>query len=305
MDSPHMYENGAVDASKKSTVNLSKNAVAVKSLPACLYSEENSSDLAELNAPEISLDLHNLIDDSVSEGLFTDIGLLEGKQGSMGKSGPLPSLNSAGFSRPSGPLAYMPQPVHNGAIFSEPVKKEGLEGGDFGNCGQGGNQQTSSSASLTTLPAAHYQTANSSGTSNSGGGNGNYPGSGYTIYTPSSLLGPEALLKAASVSRPSPSNKSKKSLDKHSDEYRRRRERNNIAVRKSREKAKMRSKETEEKVKALNRETERLQKRVELLTKELNVLRSIFSTVGVIPEPFHREIAKHLEAFQQQHQALL
>nr|CAD7412190.1 unnamed protein product [Timema cristinae] len=95
-----------------------------------------------------------------------------------------------------------------------------------------------------------------------------------------------------------------KSVDKASDEYRRRRERNNIAVRKSREKAKMRSKETEEKVKVLMRENERLQKRIELLTEELGVLRSLFSNVGVVPEHLHREINKHLDAFQQQHQGL-
>ncbi len=144
---------------------------------------------------------------------------------------------------------------------------------------------------------------------------------GYTIYTPTSIPTPEALLKAAAVASTTPTNRhgvalaaatsshssksGKKSLDKHSDEYRRRRERNNIAVRKSREKAKMRSRETEEKVKGLARENDRLQKRVDLLTKELNVLRSLFSTAGVIPEPLHREIAKHLEAFQVQHQALL
>ncbi|CAB4061266.1 CEBPN [Lepeophtheirus salmonis] len=48
-----------------------------------------------------------------------------------------------------------------------------------------------------------------------------------------------------------------------SDEYRRRRERNNVAVRKSREKAKIRTRETEERVKILARENERLQKKVE------------------------------------------
>ena len=81
-----MYEpNGNLEDSKKH-LNLSVNgaattlvkagAVAVKSLPSCLYSDETGGDLAELNAPEISLDLHNLIDES--EGLFSEIGLLEG-----------------------------------------------------------------------------------------------------------------------------------------------------------------------------------------------------------------------------------
>ncbi len=83
-----MYENGLEDTKKH--LNLGVNgaatlmkagAVAVKSLPSCLYGDEPGSDLAELNAPEISLDLHNLIDES--EGLFSEIGLLEGGQYSL------------------------------------------------------------------------------------------------------------------------------------------------------------------------------------------------------------------------------
>ncbi|OQR74914.1 hypothetical protein BIW11_08767 [Tropilaelaps mercedesae] len=59
----------------------------------------------------------------------------------------------------------------------------------------------------------------------------------------------------------------KKFVDKTSEEYRRRRERNNIAVRKSREKAKQRTRDTERKVTELNRENEGLRKKVEMLTK--------------------------------------
>lgn len=70
--------------------------------------------------------------------------------------------------------------------------------------------------------------------------------------------------------------KSKKSVDKHSDEYRLRRERNNIAVRKSRDKAKMRNVETQHKVLELSAENERLQNRVEQLSRELTTLRNLF-----------------------------
>ena len=97
---------------------------------------------------------------------------------------------------------------------------------------------------------------------------------------------------------------SKKRVDRNSDEYRRRRERNNVAVRKSREKAKLRSRDTEERVKILARENERLQKKVELLQEELTVLRSLFSNVGVLPDHIHRELSKHMESFQQQHNAM-
>lgn len=78
--------------------------------------------------------------------------------------------------------------------------------------------------------------------------------------------------------------KSKKPLDKASDEYRRRRERNNIAVRKSREKAKQRCKDTEKRVNDLVSENDKLRKRVELLSRELSVLKNLLSNVGVSPE---------------------
>lgn len=72
-----------------------------------------------------------------------------------------------------------------------------------------------------------------------------------------------------------------RNLDKNSDEYRMRRQRNNIAVRKSRDKAKIKQQETEIKVQQLNEENERLQKKVDLLMKELTVLKSLFTNVGV------------------------
>ncbi|XP_040187332.1 CCAAT/enhancer-binding protein beta [Rana temporaria] len=70
--------------------------------------------------------------------------------------------------------------------------------------------------------------------------------------------------------------KHKKNMDKHSDEYKVRRERNNIAVRKSRDKAKIRNMETQHKVLELSAENERLQKRVEQLSRELTTLRNLF-----------------------------
>lgn len=87
---------------------------------------------------------------------------------------------------------------------------------------------------------------------------------------------------------------SKKSVDKASDEYKKRRERNNIAVRKSREKAKLRSRETEKKVSELARENDGLRKKVDMLSKELNVLKSLLTNVGVPPESVDTEIAKGL-----------
>ncbi|XP_068607300.1 CCAAT/enhancer-binding protein beta [Brachionichthys hirsutus] len=74
--------------------------------------------------------------------------------------------------------------------------------------------------------------------------------------------------------------KAKKRLDKDSDEYRVRRERNNLAVRKSRDKAKLRNLETQHKVLELAAENDRLQKRVEQLSRELATLRNLLSATG-------------------------
>ncbi|CAL8319513.1 unnamed protein product [Merluccius merluccius] len=74
--------------------------------------------------------------------------------------------------------------------------------------------------------------------------------------------------------------KSKKRLDKDSEEYKLRRERNNLAVRKSRDKAKMRNMETQHKVLELAAENDRLQKRVEQLSRELATLRNLLSATG-------------------------
>lgn len=70
--------------------------------------------------------------------------------------------------------------------------------------------------------------------------------------------------------------KGKKSVDRHSPEYRQRRERNNIAVRKSRDKAKQRNLEMQQKMIELSSENERLHKTIDQLTRELSSLRNFF-----------------------------
>ncbi|XP_066538612.1 CCAAT/enhancer-binding protein delta [Hoplias malabaricus] len=70
--------------------------------------------------------------------------------------------------------------------------------------------------------------------------------------------------------------RTKKSVDRLSPEYRQRRERNNIAVRKSRDKAKRRNMEMQHRLLELSADNERLRKSVEQLTRELASLRSFF-----------------------------
>lgn len=65
------------------------------------------------------------------------------------------------------------------------------------------------------------------------------------------------------------------------------RARNNVAVRKSRAKAKEKQRETEGRVQSLLDANDQLQKKVDLLTKELNVLKGLFLNIGAsIPDEF-------------------
>ncbi|XP_022245167.1 uncharacterized protein LOC111086475 [Limulus polyphemus] len=89
-------------------------------------------------------------------------------------------------------------------------------------------------------------------------------------------------------------NKGKKNIDKCSEEYKKRRERNNIAVRKSREKAKRRTNLTNQRVNELLRENEALWSRVDLLSKELNVLKSLLNNVGVSVDNLDPELKRKL-----------
>ncbi|XP_070999954.1 CCAAT/enhancer-binding protein gamma-like [Oncorhynchus clarkii lewisi] len=68
----------------------------------------------------------------------------------------------------------------------------------------------------------------------------------------------------------------KTSGDKDSDEYRQRRERNNLAVKKSRMRSKQKAQDTQQRVNELKEENERLEAKIKLLSKELSVLKDLF-----------------------------
>lgn len=70
------------------------------------------------------------------------------------------------------------------------------------------------------------------------------------------------------------------SVDKQSDEYLRKRARNNLAVKKSRDRSKKRIMETQERVEQLTRDNDELNQKVALLSKELSVLRALFTNGG-------------------------
>jgi hypothetical protein len=95
---------------------------------------------------------------------------------------------------------------------------------------------------------------------------------------------PSAQLKAPSSRTSRKHSINKRMPDKHTDEYRQKRERNNIAVRKSRFKTKQKFVETLMKVEELTEENDRLHARVDQLTKELTSLRSLFSNPSIFKD---------------------
>ena len=204
-------------------------------------------DLADLSTPEVSFDLHNFIENSnqtpTEEALFADILTDDSERQALQK-----------FNIPTVPFV---SPMPQSAGF--------------------GSDRYASEAGVKQEPAAGIETRVSS----------TYAGRGTATYAFAGLphLSDTALNSGFAEPRDlglrTDDKKSKKPVDKASDEYRRRRERNNIAVRKSREKAKQRCKDTERRVCDLVSENDKLRKRVELLSKELSVLKNLLSTVGV------------------------
>lgn len=73
-----------------------------------------------------------------------------------------------------------------------------------------------------------------------------------------------------------PSKMKKPQTDKDSEEYRQRRERNNLAVKKSRMRSKQKAMDTQQRVNELKEENERLEAKIKLLSKELSVLKDLF-----------------------------
>ncbi|XP_018429205.1 PREDICTED: CCAAT/enhancer-binding protein gamma [Nanorana parkeri] len=75
---------------------------------------------------------------------------------------------------------------------------------------------------------------------------------------------------------PSKTSKKGQRSDRSTEEYRLRRERNNMAVKKSRLKSKQKAQDTMQRVNQLKEENERLESKIKLLTKELSVLKDLF-----------------------------
>lgn len=336
-------QNQSLESRKAPAVSSTEltgaTAIRVRNFP---LPDPSESELAELASPEISLDLQGLIDDTHfgEDNLFGDLietakkndgalygmsrqlpgnGLSSGSSGqpSPGSEGQNSPPNYGQYSRNT--LTYIPGGVHNGHMPQFPqmgaqhhpqhhhqmasqaqaqaiqVKQEPLEQ-DF-------SQSCSQTPSSTTNPSYIPNGFSNGAVSSSTQSHNDQISPGHSPLLPFQMGGVLPSLKSF-ANPPKYLTKKKSGGDKSNDDYRRRRERNNVAVRKSREKAKARTKDTEDRVKILARENERLQKKVELLQEELSVLRSLFSSVGVLPDHIHRELAKHLDNFQAQHSAM-
>lgn len=80
-------------------------------------------------------------------------------------------------------------------------------------------------------------------------------------------------------------------LDKNSAEYQEKRARNNMAVKKSRQKSRMRESENSEQVQRLRQENADLERKADILKKELAFLKDMFVAYasGRSNEPFSNE----------------
>lgn len=284
--------------------NTNNNTILQKHI----LQQYSQSDLEELTSQEISLDLQHLIDDQFREqealGIFSDMepnsnnnnnnhNNNNNANGTLSAAKVLQHQNrlnqqqqSQGYQRTT--LSYMPQPVHSGANYTN---NSSDDNSSIGSDGTNIKEEPVDTAEFRRLAAA----ANGAqfigvNTAEAGGlyqipQNYTSNGSGNTFTTltapvlhhqglphlPGSHL---ASLKHKQLM--SQRKHQNKHVDKGTDEYRRRRERNNIAVRKSREKAKVRSREVEEKVKALVKEKEALMRRLEEMTNEIQLHKQLY-----------------------------
>lgn len=306
----HMQQAAAANNNNNSSAN-NNNSILQKHM----LQQYTQNDLDELTAQEITLDLQHLIDDQFREqealGIFSDIVPNPTNPTSIQANGVvsaaakvlqlqqqhqhqqnLRTQQNQGYPRST--LAYMPQAVHSGATYANNSSDENSSVGSEASTIK--EEPVDPQEYRRQLQASGAQflsgtTANGNGnnslyplTPNSYASNGN--GNTFTTLTSAGVLHHQALphLAGAHLASLKHHNKpmlqqrkqSNKVVDKGTDEYRRRRERNNIAVRKSREKAKVRSREVEEKVKTLLKEKDALLRRLEEMTNEIQLHKQIY-----------------------------
>uniref|UniRef100_T1H5Y4 BZIP domain-containing protein n=1 Tax=Megaselia scalaris TaxID=36166 RepID=T1H5Y4_MEGSC len=253
------------------------------------------NELDELAAQEITLDLAHLIDDNFREselGLFSDMVAATSPttlSNTLQTNGVVAAAKVLQMQQQNTQqqweynlLAYTPQAVHSNATYtsnnssddnsslaseSSTIKEEPIDPQEY----RRQFQEVTNNNFMSNNNVNGIYGLNAYGTNGCNNGfNGRTPHQNLPHLTGTHL----AQLKHHRRYCPK-SQAKQKSLDK-TDEYRRRRERNNIAVRKSREKAKVRSREVEEKVKTLIKEKEQLLRRLEEMNNEMQVHQQIY-----------------------------
>ncbi|CAD7088693.1 unnamed protein product [Hermetia illucens] len=306
----HMQQAAAVNNNNNNNT-ANNNSILQKHM----LQQYTQNDLDELTAQEITLDLQHLIDDQFREqealGIFADMVPSQSTNSPLQTNGAVSAAakvlqlqqqqhqqnlrqQSHGYGRNA--LAYMPQAVHSGATYgnnssdenssvnseASTIKEEPIDPQEY-------RRQLAASAAgaqFLTGTTTNGNTSNGLYSLNSSSYASNGNGNTFTTLTPAGVLHHQALphLTGAHLAslkhhqKPMLQNRknSNKSVDKGTEEYRRRRERNNIAVRKSREKAKVRSREVEEKVKTLLKEKDVLLRRLEEMTNEIQLHKQIY-----------------------------
>lgn len=239
-------------------------------------------DLSDLDSAEISMNFHTLIDDSqFGEGLFSDIFQNHGKNIES-----LPARHISdlyGHNTFSRTLTYLPQPVH-GAAEHSPSQNSPNSDSDSS---YGSDVHSIKEEPLDPECMSNISNTNISAFSGAVGA--------FSTVNSNNLQQQYCSVRNQKIG---------KNCDKGSEEYLKKRIRNNIAVRKSREKANKRKREIEEKNKDLLRDNERLKKQLEAITEELNLLKSLVNHFGASPQQLSRELGKQLDFFQLQQQQM-
>lgn len=291
---PQLLHNG----SNGINGNLNNNLLLQKQM---LQQIQYQGDLDELTSQEISLDLQHLIDDQFRDG--EALGFITDMVSVGSTNGIVPAATTAAAKAIQiqqarltqqqtqnsyrSQLAYMPQPVHTGSAYNNSSDENSSVGSD----GATVKEEPVDPMEIRRQAAAAAAAVQNGQFTNGNNGNGIYPnyaqngnGNTFTTLTPSSVLHHQGLphlpghlanLKHKQL-LPNGRKQQPKSVDKGTEEYRRRRERNNIAVRKSREKAKVRSREVEERVKALLKEKDALMRRLEEMSNEVHLHKQIY-----------------------------
>jgi hypothetical protein len=267
----------------------------------------SQNDLEELTNPEISLDLANFIDDqfrneqeqfaffnkvvpAVVNGVNNGVNTVN--VNGLVQSEAAKVLQQARFQQhrqnPGNALAYMPGcvtgTVDDASSSEANIKEEPVDPIELRRL----QQLTANSQFLN----GNYQFPNVTGN-----------GTTFTPLTPASVLHhnshqPHVPGLKSHLSNFQKLNKnlvhsrkhSLKNLDKGTDEYRRRRERNNIAVRKSREKAKKRANDVEKKLKDLQKENDSLRRCDEEKTNVILLYNQVFMRLSNHNNPEIKQI---------------